>query len=156
IVKNIAWFFSNQFHHRSWEGFVFYDLIFPMFIFIIGISLVFSLQKIVQKEGTAAAYRRVFTRFALLFLLGVFYDEGMFKLFKYADDVKHTGVRLWVWDENEFCGVLQRLAWCYLFGSLLFLNIKNWKGFVAVFLAITILYWGALTFVKAPDQPELS
>ena len=40
----VAGFFANQFEHRRWEGFVFYDLIFPMFIFIIGISLVFSLQ----------------------------------------------------------------------------------------------------------------
>ena len=70
----VAGFFANQFEHRRWEGFVFYDLIFPMFIFIIGISLVFSLQKIVQTHGKGEAYKRIFKRFVLMFLLGVFYD----------------------------------------------------------------------------------
>lgn len=151
----VAGFFANQFEHRSWEGFVFYDLIFPMFIFIIGISLVFSLQKIVQTHGKAEAYRRVFKRFALMFLLGVFYDEGMFKLFEYTDKEKFTGVIWRAWDENELCGVLQRLALSYLITSLLFLNLSK-KGLVAAFVAITVVYWGLLTFVTAPDQPEHS
>ena len=147
----VAGFFANQFEHRDWEGFVFYDLIFPMFIFIIGISLVFSLQKIVQTHGKAEAYRRVFKRFVLMFLLGVFYDEGMYKLFEYADKDKSVGVIMWKWDENEFCGVLQRLAICYGVTSVLFLNFSK-KGLIAVVVAITVVYWGALTFVKAPDQ----
>lgn len=151
----VAGFFANQFKHRSWEGFVFYDLIFPMFIFIIGVSLVFSLQKILRTHGKAEAYRRVFKRFVLMFLLGVFYDEGMFKLFKYADDSKHIGVIWWAWDENELCGVLQRLAICYLVTSLLFINLSK-RGLIAVFVGITVVYWGLLTFVKAPDQPEHS
>ncbi|MDZ4859810.1 MAG: DUF5009 domain-containing protein [Candidatus Hydrogenedentes bacterium] len=153
--KGPAGFLANQFEHRSWEGFVFYDLIFPMFIFIIGISLVFSLQKIVKTEGKAQAYRRVFNRFILLFLLGVFYDEGMLKLFEYANDDKLEGLKWWVWDENELCGVLQRLAICYFITSLLFLNLE-WKGLVAVFVGITVVYWAALTFVTAPGQEEHS
>ena len=147
----VAGFFANQFEHRSWEGFVFYDLIFPMFIFIIGISLVFSLQKIVQTHGKAEAYRRVFKRFALMFLLGVFYDEGMAKLWEVKDGVLQRGV----WDENELCGVLQRLAISYCVTGLLFLNFSK-KGLIAIAAAITVVYWGALTFVTAPDQPEHS
>jgi predicted acyltransferase len=144
-------FFANQFKHRSWEGFVFYDLIFPMFIFIIGISLVFSLQKIVQTHGKSEAYRRVFKRFVLMFLLGVFYDEFMFKLFNYTDGEKHIGVKYWDWDENMLCGVLQRLAIAYAVTSVLFLNFSK-KGLIAIFVAITVLYSGALIFIKAPDQ----
>ncbi|NUM56849.1 MAG: DUF1624 domain-containing protein [Candidatus Hydrogenedentes bacterium] len=143
----VAGFFANQFEHRRWEGFVFYDLIFPMFIFIIGISLVFSLQKIVQTHGKAEAYRRVFKRFLLMYLLGVFYDEGMAKLW----DVKDGVLQHWQWDENMLCGVLQRLAICYFVTSLLFLNLPK-KGLIAVFIGITVVYWGALTFITAPDQ----
>ncbi|MCC6153725.1 MAG: DUF1624 domain-containing protein [Candidatus Hydrogenedentes bacterium] len=147
----VAGFFANQFEHRKWDGFVFYDLIFPMFIFIIGISLVFSLQKIMQTHGKGEAYKRIFKRFVLMFLLGVFYDEFMFKMFEYADKDKSIGVLYDKWDENMLCGVLQRLAIAYAITSVLFLNFSK-KGLVAIFIAITILYWGALTFIKAPDQ----
>lgn len=155
FIQSVAAFLSNQFKHRSWEGFVFYDLIFPMFVFIIGISLVFSLQKIVAKEGKAVAYKRVFKRFLLMFALAVFYDEGFFKMFDYANPQEHTGVLYGHLDENLLCGVLQRLALCYAITSVLFLNL-NLKGLIGVFIGITVVYWGALTFVKAPDQPELS
>lgn len=143
----VTGFIANQFEHRRWEGFVFYDLIFPMFIFIIGISLVFSLQKIVQKEGKSAAYSRVFKRFLLMYALGVFYDEGMAKLFEYKDNVVQIGQ----WDENMLCGVLQRLAICYLVTSILFLNF-GLKGLIGIFVGITVVYWAALTFITAPDQ----
>jgi len=147
----VSGFFANQFEHRRWEGFVFYDLIFPLFIFMIGISLVFSLQKIVQSHGKAEAYRRVFKRFVLMYLLGVFYDGFMATLW----ETKGGVLQHWAWDENQLCGVLQRLAICYLVTSLLFLNLPK-KGLVAVFVGITVVYWGALTFVTAPDQPEHS
>ena len=48
---------AEQLDHEDWEGFHFYDLIFPMFVFIIGVSLVFSLSRIIQQEGRAAAIR---------------------------------------------------------------------------------------------------
>lgn len=144
----VVGFLARQFRHPSWEGFVFYDLIFPMFIFIIGVSIVFSLQKHLAQEGKTAAYLRIFRRFALLFLLGVIYDEGFDKLYKLQDGMR-------VLDENMLCGVLQRLALCYLFGSLLFLNLRT-RGLVITFVAINAVYWGLLTFVKAPDQEQLS
>jgi len=145
-------FLANQFEHRSWEGFVFYDLIFPMFIFIIGVSIVFSLQKTLARDDRGAVYRRIFKRFALLFLLGVFYDEGVAKLFEYTDagTINYSD-----FDENLLCGVLQRLALSYLFTSLLFIHLRL-KGLVAVFVAIMIGYWALCSFVKAPDEPEYS
>ncbi|HRI89359.1 MAG TPA: DUF5009 domain-containing protein, partial [Candidatus Hydrogenedentes bacterium] len=96
-------------------------------------------------------YRRVINRFILMFLLGVFYDEGMAKLW----DVKDGVLQYWSWDENELCGVLQRLALCYLFTSVLFLNFEL-KGLIAAFVLITVVYWAALTFVTAPGQEEHS
>ena len=64
-------FFVNQLRHRDWEGFVFEDFIFPLFVFLVGMSVVFSVGKIVQREGKAGAYRRIFRRFVILFALGV-------------------------------------------------------------------------------------
>src|ERR1700749_1263225 len=48
-------FFYTQLGHAEWAGFHFYDLIFPMFVFIMGVSTVFSLTKIIEREGRAAA-----------------------------------------------------------------------------------------------------
>lgn len=150
--SGLAGFLANQLEHRRWEGFVFYDLIFPLFIFIIGVSIVFSLQKMLAREGKAAAHKRIFKRFVLLFLLGVVYDEGMAKLYEYTDAgmVDYTDL-----DENVLCGVLQRLALCYLFTSLLFIHLRL-RGLIAVFVAIMIGYWALCSFVTAPDEPEYS
>src|SRR5262249_37695003 len=52
-------FLATQLDHAEWEGFHFYDLIFPLFVFMMGISTVFSLTKIVEREGRAAAVKRV-------------------------------------------------------------------------------------------------
>src|SRR4051812_28890043 len=51
-----------QFGHVAWEGFTFYDFIFPLFIFITGASIVFSLTRLVEREGKAAAHWRVLRR----------------------------------------------------------------------------------------------
>ena len=43
VIERIMIGISNQLHHSSWNGFTFYDLIFPLFIFIAGVSMPFSL-----------------------------------------------------------------------------------------------------------------
>src|SRR4051812_23344475 len=54
----IAQALATQLEHVQWAGFRFYDLIFPLFVFIVGVSLVFSLSKLIQTEGKAAAHHR--------------------------------------------------------------------------------------------------
>lgn len=154
VLRSSGWagFLANQLEHRRWEGLVFYDLIFPTFIFIIGVSIVFSLQKMLAREGKAAVYKRIFKRFALLFLLGVFYDEGMAKLYEYTAS---GAVDYSNFDENVLCGVLQRLALCYLLTSLLFIHLGK-KGLITVFVVIMIGYWALCSFVAAPDEPGYS
>ncbi len=68
---------GTQFTHAEWHGAHFYDLVFPLFIFVTGVSIVFSLPKIVEKEGKWAAHKRVFRRSFLLFALGVICYGGM-------------------------------------------------------------------------------
>src|SRR5262249_48531421 len=67
-------FLANQLEHAEWEGFHFYDLIFPLFVFIVGVSLVFSLTKTIDQTGRAEALKRVVRRGILLFLIGLFYS----------------------------------------------------------------------------------
>ena len=65
-------FLSTQLSHVEWEGFRFYDLIFPLFLFLVGISIVFSLDKALEKGGRRAVLKRVFVRGILLYVLGIF------------------------------------------------------------------------------------
>src|SRR2546422_465862 len=61
---------AAQMDHCEWAGFHFYDLIFPMFVFIVGVSLVFSVTRMVERDGRAAAIKRIVIRSVILFLLG--------------------------------------------------------------------------------------
>lgn len=125
---------ANQFEHKEWEGFAFYDLIFPLFVFLVGASIVFSLSKILDREGRTTAYKRIFRRFFLLYLVALVYN-GSF------------------WGEHvRLIGVLQRIAWCYLFTSLLYCHVRV-RGLVAVCIAILVGYWALLTFVPPPGEP---
>src|SRR5688500_14447391 len=74
-----AKFLATQLDHVPWEGFHFEDLIFPLFVFIAGASLVFSLTKHVEQEGRPAAVKRVLIRTIILMLLGVLYYGGIAK-----------------------------------------------------------------------------
>jgi predicted acyltransferase len=126
-------FVGTQLQHVDWEGFRFYDLIFPMFVFVTGVSIVFSLSTLVEREGRSAAHLRVLRRSALLFVLGVLYYGGM----------------SYNWPEIRLLGVLQRIALCYLFASLLFLNFRP-RGLITAFVALVVGYWALMSFVPVP------
>src|SRR5260370_9124385 len=53
-------FLAEQLDHADWEGFHFYDLIFPLFVFIVGFALVFSLPKAIVRPGRATPLKRGF------------------------------------------------------------------------------------------------
>src|SRR5581483_8254851 len=67
---------DDQLEHVPWEGFHFYDLIFPLFLFLVGTVIPFSLDKLrVRGESRAALYWRITRRTLLLFALGLLYNN---------------------------------------------------------------------------------
>jgi predicted acyltransferase len=80
---------AAQMDHCEWAGFHFYDLIFPMFVFIVGVSLVFSVSRMVERAGRMAAIKRIVVRSVILFLLGISYMDGVADGFK---NVYLTGI----------------------------------------------------------------
>ena len=66
-------FVARQLDHAAWQGFTFFDLIFPLFLFIVGIAIVFSLEKVKARGGLRAGWSRVLPRVLLLFVLGILY-----------------------------------------------------------------------------------
>ena len=101
---------ADQLEHADWEGFHFYDLIFPLFVFLVGVSLVFSLTKTIQQAGRADALKRVFHRSILLFAVAIFYSGGFTS----------------PWPDIRLMGVLNRIAIAYFFAGLLFCFFKPW------------------------------
>ncbi len=126
---------ADQLGHKPWAGFHFEDLIFPLFVFIIGVSLVFSLTKTIAQSGRRTAVIRILRRSALLYLLGIFYYGGFATPF----------------ERIRLLGVLQRLALCYLFASLLFCYLKP-KALAGVCAGLLIGYWALMSFVPVPEH----
>lgn len=126
-------FLATQLKHAPWEGFRFYDLIFPLFVFIVGVSLVFSLTKTIEQAGRGAALKRIFIRALLLFALGVIYSGGIAK-----------GV-----SEIRLLGVLQRIALCYFFAAILFCAFRL-RGLIVACVALLAGYWAMMSFIPVP------
>ena len=129
---------GEQFEHAEWEGLRFYDLIFPLFIFVTGVAIVFSLMRLIEQESKSTAYWRVLRRSLLLFALGLVYG-GV------TESWPDSGVNE-SWPDIRLLGVLNRIALCYLFASLLFLNLRL-PGLIVAFVAILAGYWALMTFV---------
>lgn len=132
-LSSIGSLLSTQFTHVAWEGFRFYDFIFPLFIFVTGVAIVLSLTHLVEREGKTKAHVRVLRRSLLLFGLGLIYYGGI---------SRH-------WTDVRLLGVLQRIALCYLFASLLFLNFKL-PGLGVALVALLGGYWALMAFVPVP------
>lgn len=137
--NRLTGFLATQLEHVKWEGFRFYDLIFPLFVFLVGVSIVFSVGKLVKQGNMTAVYGRIFRRFLLLFALGLFYYGGI------SDGIH----------EMRVMGVLQRLALCYLFASLLFCHL-NLYGLAIITAVLLIGYWALFTFVPVPGLDRTS
>lgn len=96
--------------HADWIGFTPTDLVFPSFLFAVGNALSFSKAKY---ESDAAFLAKVFRRTLLIFLLGY-----LLYWFPFFHRVEHG----WAFNalaNTRIMGVLQRIALCYFFGSLL-------------------------------------
>jgi predicted acyltransferase len=148
---------AAQMEHCEWIGFHFYDLIFPLFVFIVGVSLVFSISGMLERSGRLATLKRIFIRSVVLFLLGVFYMGGI------SNGLKNI----------YFAGVLHRIAVAYFFTALIFLcvlppsppmeeragerranesTLTNFKLCCLITLCFSLLigYWILMTFVPVP------
>jgi predicted acyltransferase len=123
---------QEQLEHAQWHGFRFYDLIFPLFLFLVGTVLPFSLGKL-QDQGRSAEYRRIARRTVLLFGLGLLCN----------------GVLRFDWANLRVAGVLQRIALCYAFAALISLWFSP-RGIVAVLATILLGYWALMANVAAP------
>lgn len=122
---------SVQMTHASWDGFRHHDTIFPLFLFIAGITFPFSMS-----HNTGNIYRKIFRRCCMLVFLGIVYN-GLFSC-----DFQNL----------RFASVLGRIGISWMIAAVLFVNFKTvTRAVIAV--GILVAYWAVSSLVAAPDAP---
>ncbi|MBX7211341.1 MAG: heparan-alpha-glucosaminide N-acetyltransferase domain-containing protein [Verrucomicrobiaceae bacterium] len=124
---------TKQLEHAEWEGFHFYDLIFPLFLFIAGVSMSIALPRRVARDGTAAAVRHLVARALVIFALGVFFSGGL-----------KDG-----WEKIRWLGVLQRIGLASAAAGILSLWTGT-RGLVTTAAALLLGYCLLLGLVPVP------
>lgn len=121
--------------HSRWNGCTFADLVFPFFLFIVGVSLVFSLAKQREQGFTfGPLWEKIIKRTAMIFLLGIFLNA-------FPNHLDFSTLRIF--------GVLQRIAVCYFFGALFFLTTRARTQFF-ICMGLLISYWLIMTLIPVP------
>lgn len=130
---------SDQFEHPDWNGFHFYDLIFPLFLFMAGVATPYSVGRELEK-GTPKQklLLRVIRRGLTLVLLGIIYNNGM---------------KIHPLSEVRFCSVLGRIGLAYMFANIIYLYTKQ-RAQAIWFAGLLIGYWLLLSFTSAPGFPR--
>ena len=105
-----SWFDSlmQHFTHKDWQGFSFWDLVMPLFMFMSGATIPYSLAKYRNGTGREGLYRRLARRFLLLWLLGMVCQGNLLGL---------DPQRIYL-----FSNTLQAIAVGYIFAAIIFLN----------------------------------
>jgi predicted acyltransferase len=139
--------------HAPWHGATPTDLVFPFFLFAVGNALAFVLPRL-EAEGDAAFWTKVIRRTLLIFAIGVFLT--WFPFVQYLDDRLVFKGWEWVGDDGvvhgiRVMGVLQRIALCYFFASVIIYYLKPRGAFLAG-LILLLLYW-MLCVVGNPADP---
>jgi predicted acyltransferase len=127
-----SWWFMN---HAEWNGLTPTDLVFPTFVFVVGISLVFSTEaRLARGASRKSLANHTIQRAAVLFVFGIVVNS--FPLFELAH------IRIY--------GVLQRIAICYLVVGLFYLWDNRASTKIAVLITALIGYWILLRWVPVP------
>ena len=119
--------------HAEWHGVTPTDLVFPFFLFIVGVSIVLALSK--RKSTNRSIYFKILKMSCILFSIGL--ALALFPNFDF--------------ENLRVAGVLQRIALVYLFCSIIYLKSSNliqvWLGIICL-----IIYWIFMTFVPFGDS----
>jgi predicted acyltransferase len=126
---------ANQFTHPDWNGFHFYDLIFPLFLFMAGVATPYSVGRDLEKgKSKQQLLMRVIRRGLILVVLGIIYNNGL--------QIRPIA-------EIRFPSVLGRIGLAYMLANIIYLYSKQ-KAQIIWFCSLLIGYWLMLKFNSAP------
>lgn len=137
---------SSQLHHTDWDGITFYDMIFPIFLFVAGVSMPYSFEKKMSSVGVNSPeelpfnekkkiYRSMLKRTCILLVLG-FVVNGILKFDGY--------------EQTRFASVLGRIGLAWFFAGIIYLNF-NLKKQLFWFTGILIGYCLVLKLIPVPN-----
>ncbi|TCN53162.1 DUF5009 domain-containing protein [Flavobacterium circumlabens] len=137
---------SSQLHHAEWNGITFYDMIFPVFLFVAGVSMPYSFEKKMQLAGVKTPqelpgnekrkiYLSMLKRTCILLVLG-FVVNGL--------------LRFDGFDQTRFASVLGRIGLAWFLAGILYLNF-DFKKQLIWFFGILIGYYVAMKWIPVPD-----
>lgn len=137
---------SSQLHHAEWNGITFYDMIFPVFLFVAGVSMPYSFEKKMELAGVKTPqelpgnekrkiYLSMLRRTCILLVLG-FVVNGLLRF----DGFDHT----------RFASVLGRIGLAWFFAGIIYLNF-DFKKQLIWFFGILIGYYAAMKWIPVPN-----
>lgn len=149
LAQTTGWPFfvwlSSQLHHVVWNGFTFYDMIFPLFLFIAGVSMPYSLQSKMTKAGVSSPAHLPFEvkkklvltmlrRTCILVFLGLVVN-GLLKFDGY--------------ENTRFASVLGRIGLAWFFAGIIYIN-AGYRAQVIWFAGLLLGYWAAMMWIPVP------
>lgn len=129
-IANAIYF---QFEHEVWHGFRLWDMVMPMFMFMAGTSMPYSLSKYIKGNDKSQAWSRIIKRVLVLWFLGLIVQGNLLAL-----DPKHI---------YFYTNTLQAIASGYLIASLILLYVPQRKWQITCTIGLLILFWLPMIFV---------
>ena len=141
LAKHTDWqifdWFTRELRHVRWHGFTFYDLIFPLFIFIAGVSFPFSMANRLQRgETLASLHWHVVRRGAILFVLGL--------------ARKNQGLLSLDFANINYTSVLGRIGIAYVIATLIAIH-TSWRGRIVWAVGLLLGWWAAMHWIRIGD-----
>jgi len=125
---------AGQMDHVQWHGFAFYDMIFPLFLFIAGVSLPFSMSKRKERgDSQGKIWRHMVQRLLILIFFGMIYN----------------GLLRFDWDHTRVASVLGRIGIGWFFAAVIVLYSGR-IGRLLWFAGVLLGYWAIMAFIPAP------
>jgi predicted acyltransferase len=128
-----AWI-RYHFDHPRWEGFSAWDMIMPLFLFIVGAAMPFSIgRRIDEGAGRSSIYLKMIRRVVLLWILGMISQGNLLEF-------KLERLRL-------YSNTLQSIAAGYLIATIVLVELRSVRWHLAVTAGLIVLYWALMSFV---------
>lgn len=131
--------------HAPWHGATPTDLVFPFFLFAVGNAMAFVMPRF-EKAGPAVFWKKVIKRTVLIFAIGLFLNWSPFVKWEGESIVAKT------WENIRILGVLQRIALCYFFASVIVFYAKT-RGAFVISGILLLLYWLICLLLGTPGDP---
>lgn len=144
VKANVLQPIVGQLSHVEWHGLACYDLIFPLFLFLSGVSMAISVSRRQAQFGTASAAKHLIVRAVLICIIGIIYSGGLRDV-KWGTTDLEAGI-----NTIRFMGVLQRIGIASAAAGLLSLWL-GWRGLTVALIAILAGYWALMTQIPVED-----